>query len=832
MLHRTSLLAMLLLLAFQSIGQVQSPQTFHREMYGVQFTPNHRVVDYFDHLVDESDRIIKQPYGYTNEGRPLNIFIISTPENLERLEEIRTQHLAKIGFSDAESAEEDIAIVWLSYSVHGNEAGGTEASMQVAYELVTGDQSDADEWLKNTVVIIDPSVNPDGNSRYSHWHIGVSNASANPNLQAREHYEPWPGGRLNHYYFDLNRDWAWTSQVESQQRIALYKKWMPQVHADVHEQFKDNPYYFAPAAVPLHMHISDWQYEFQTRIGKNSASEFDANEWLYFTKEVFDLFYPSYGDTYPTFNGSIGMTYEQAGHAFTGRAVKMDNGDTLTLQDRIDHHYTTSLSTVKVSSEDADELNDNFKKYFSVSSSNPPGALKSYVISANNPASELAELAAYFDLHGIEYWALPKDMKAKMYSYQSNQEEEVELKAGDMLVSAYQPLAILTQVLFEPDPVLEDSLTYDITAWSIPHARGLEVYASDSKITSDKPYMVPQNNSKLPAARPYAVAIKYDCLNDASLIGELLRAGVVVRYTEKEVRFEGNTFAPGTCFVMAADNRKNTDWYPTVKQAIQDRDAKAWPIETGWAQSGADMGSTNFVLIEKPEVILLASDELSPNSFGFAWYYFEQVLDYPMTVVNKSNLVAALNSGQYNTLVVQDGRVRMDESTSEVLADWIRKGGKLICSANSVRSAADLPGVQLGDAKKLAFNAKRGEMNYSDRERAYIPTMVPGAIYRTALDESHPLAFGLGDHYFSLKTNSVQFDKMENGWNVGVINDDLVKMGFAGYLVNEAQKQSMVIGEQSMGRGNIVFFTDDILYRGFWRRGQQLFANALFMSGN
>jgi hypothetical protein len=244
------------------------------------------------------------------------------------------------------------------------------------------------------------------------------------------------------------------------------------------------------------------------------------------------------------------------------------------------------------------------------------------------------------------------------------------------------------------------------------------------------------------------------------------------------------------------------------------------------------MGSTNFVLIEKPEVILLASDELSPNSFGFAWYYFEQALDYPMTVVNKSNLVAALNSGQYNTLVVQDGRVRMDESTSEVLADWIRKGGKLICSANSVRSAADLPGVQLGDAKKLAFNAKRGEMNYSDRERAYIPTMVPGAIYRTALDESHPLAFGLGDHYFSLKTNSVQFDKMENGWNVGVINDDLVKMGFAGYLVNEAQKQSMVIGEQSMGRGNIVFFTDDILYRGFWRRGQQLFANALFMSGN
>ena len=825
-------LVILLSIAVSSFGQVQSPSEFLRNKYGIQFTPNHLVMGYFDHLTEQSEQVQKLNYGYTNEGRPLNLYFVSSKNNLDRLETIREQHLAKIGMGDSSVSEEDIAIVWLSYSVHGNEAGGTEASLKVAHELVTGTETESSKWLENTIVIIDPSVNPDGNSRYSHWHIGVSNATANPDIAAKEHYEPWPGGRVNHYYFDLNRDWAWTSQLESISRIKVYKQWMPHVHADVHEQFKDNPYYFAPAAVPYHMHISDWQVEFQTRIGKNSASQFDNKEWLYFTKEVFDLFYPSYGDTYPTFNGSIGMTYEQAGHSFSGRAVKMENGDTLTLQDRIDHHYTTSISTIEVSSEGAAELNSNFVKYFDVSSSNPPGALKSYIISGDNPAAELSDLAAYFDLHNIEYKALEKDLKVEAYSYQDNEELETTLKAGDMLVSAYQPLAILTQVLFEPNPALEDSLTYDITAWSIPHARGLKAFATETKIKSSRAFELSKNQPVFSAEQPYALAIKRDCLNDASIIGDLLEAGVVVRFSEKEVRYEDLSFSRGTCFVTAADNRKNENWYTVCKSVITQADGMAWSLSSGWAQAGADMGSTNFVLIQKPEVLLLSADELDANSFGFAWHYFEQVLGYPVTVVNKENLVSAMESGLYNTLVIQDGRVNMNERTKASLESWLNSGAKLISSANSVKSVSGLEGIQLGDAKSLDFNLKRGAMNYEDRERAYIPVMIPGAIYRAELDPTHPLAFGMGDHYYSLKTNTVQYDKMENGWNVGVINDDLRRLGFAGSKVHEAQRNSMVFGTQSYGRGSVIFFTDDLLYRGFWKRGQQLFANALFMGGN
>ena len=824
----------LLLMFFSTqllFGQVKSPSAFLRHNLGEQFTPHHMLASYFDHLVEESDRIVKRNYGYTNQDRPLNVFFISSPENLDRLETIRQQHLAKIGMGDFSAPEEDIAIVWLSYSVHGNEAGGSESSMNVAYQLVAGSDTEKSKWLENTIVIIDPSLNPDGYSRYSHWYRNIGNENPDPNLESREHFEPWPSGRLNHYYFDLNRDWAWITQVESQTRLKVYKDWMPHVHADVHEQFKDSPYYFAPGAAPFHMHISDWQKEFQTRIGKNSAAEFNEQEWLYITKEVFDLFYPSYGDTYPTFNGCIGMTYEQAGHGMSGRAIKMANGDTLTLQDRIDHHSATSFSAIQVSSRDAAELNSNFKKYFEVSSSNPPGEYKSYIISADNERKDMEALLSFFDQHKIKYSAVAKDKKIEAYDYTTDQKGEYMAKQGDLLVSAYQPLGILTQVLFEPDPVLEDSLTYDITAWSIPHARGLKAYATSEKINSDKAFALKENSLSLPSERPYSLAIKWKSLNDAKVVGKLLKEGLVLRFTETKVRFDNRDYAPGTVFLMAADNRKKENWYARASKIINELDGMAWALESGWAQSGSDMGSSNFVLMQEPKILLLASDELDANSFGYAWYYFEQVLDYPVTIVRKENLSRALK-GDYNTLIVQDGAINIDQDLEFDLTNWLRDGGKLISSANSIRSFAKISGMKLGDMKIPESMSAQGEMRYEDRTRAYIPYFSPGAIYQTELDSSHPLSFGLGETYHSLKTNTLQYGLMKNGWNVASIKDDVIRMGFTGYRIDANQPNSMVAGEHSFGRGSVVFFVDDVLFRGFWNTGQQLFSNALFLTGN
>ncbi len=298
-------------------AQLLSPEQYLGYKVGTQYTPCYKVDDYFKSVAAAKPAMVKvETYGHTNEGRELLLAYVALPQNLQRLDDIRKNNLRLSGsLSDNTPAQTDNApaIVWLSYNVHGNETSSSEAAMLTLYALVSDSNAQTKQWLKNTVVIMDPCVNPDGRDRYVNWYKSVRGDTYNPDPQAREHSEPWPGGRSNHYNFDLNRDWAWQTQVETQQRMKKYNEWLPQIHVDYHEQGPNAPYYFAPAAEPYHEVITPWQREFQVTIGKNNAKYFDANGWLYFTKQVFDLFYPSYGDTYPIYNGAIGMTYEQGG---------------------------------------------------------------------------------------------------------------------------------------------------------------------------------------------------------------------------------------------------------------------------------------------------------------------------------------------------------------------------------------------------------------------------------------------------------------------------------------------------------------------------------------
>jgi murein tripeptide amidase MpaA len=285
---------------------------------GQKFTQHYKIVNYFRSVSQALPDVMKlEQYGETYEGRSLLLAFISSKENMAKLESLRMNNLRLANSTKDKAApvEDGIIFVWLSYNVHGNEPSSSEAAMKTLFALVDPANAKTKEWLKNVVVIIDPCLNPDGRDRYVNWFTSVVGNKLNADPQSREHSEPWPGGRTNHYNFDLNRDWAWQSQIETQSRIKKYNEWLPQVHVDFHEQGYNNPYYFAPAAEPFHEVITAWQRDFQTQIGKNNAKYFDENGWLYFTKERFDLFYPSYGDTYPTYNGAIGMTFEQGGHS-------------------------------------------------------------------------------------------------------------------------------------------------------------------------------------------------------------------------------------------------------------------------------------------------------------------------------------------------------------------------------------------------------------------------------------------------------------------------------------------------------------------------------------
>ncbi|HET7896603.1 MAG TPA: M14 metallopeptidase family protein, partial [Flavisolibacter sp.] len=311
-----------------TIAQPPTPEQFLGYKVGTHFTPHHRIVDYFQAVAAASPSTVKlQQYGTTNEGRPLMVAFVSSAQNVANLETIRSQNLALTNKNGTPSANQPV-IVWLSYNVHGNEPASSEAAMLTLYALVDPANAQTQQYLQNTLVVLDPCINPDGRDRYVNWYNSVVGTQYNPSPSAREHNEPWPRGRANHYNFDLNRDWAWQTQKETRQRMALYNQWLPQVHVDFHEQGYNQPYYFAPAAEPFHEVITKWQRDFQSAIGRNHAKYFDRNGWLYFTKERFDLLYPSYGDTYPIYNGAIGMTYEQGGIG-AGLGVLTSNGDTL-----------------------------------------------------------------------------------------------------------------------------------------------------------------------------------------------------------------------------------------------------------------------------------------------------------------------------------------------------------------------------------------------------------------------------------------------------------------------------------------------------------------------
>ncbi|MBI5915862.1 MAG: zinc carboxypeptidase [Bacteroidetes bacterium] len=844
MLKQIQLLFGLLLLAVATRAQsrILHPDEFLPHKIGSQFTEHSQLVAYYQHVAANSDRVKLVEFGRTNQQRPQILAIVSSPENLRRIEDIRLNNLRNAGTvpGTADNAN-PVAIVWLGFSVHGNEAAGSEASMPVLYELTNPNNRETSEWLKNTVVLIEPSVNPDGYSRYTSWYRQYSPALPNPNPVAREHDEPWPGGRVNHYLFDLNRDWAWATQVETQNRLKIYNDWLPHVAADLHEQYYDSPYYFAPAAQPYHKYLTKWQADFQVEIGRNHAKYFDRNGWLYFTKEVFDLLYPSYGDTYPCFNGAIGMTYEQGGHARAGRAIEMPNGDTLTLADRVAHHKATALSTIEISSKNAARLVQNFADFYKKSQSNPPGEFKTFIVKSTNPPHKIKAFTTVLDRHGIRYGKAGKatgDLPG--YDYTTGLEGKFAVGENDLVVSTYQPKGLFAQVLLDPEAEVVDSNTYDITAWSLLHAYGLEAFATRQRIDPARQgYDVGKKSTPAPAATPYAYLAPWNSVQSARLLADLEKNGIAVRYSEVPFTLEGKPWQPGTLVVTQADNRKNPDFDKIVQAASVKFDYPLTPVQTGFVDAGRDFGSDAMRLIDKPKVLVLSGEKTQDNEFGQVWFYFDQDISYPATIVDAGQL-SGIELKDFNTLVLPDGSFGFDDATLEKLGNWVSGGGRLIAIGSANNSLADKKGFHLAkfakasDGDSAKTEAERIALDhrtalYKDRSRTDLSNFNPGAVVRVKMDPSHPLAFGLKDYYFSLKTNGLRFDLVKESWNVGYLENDFQTHGFIGANLKKELKNSAVFAVQSKGRGKVIYLVDNPLFRSFWEEGKLLFSNAVFL---
>jgi len=802
---------------------MQSPSDFLGYELGTKFSRHHQVVDYFKHIeATNSSRVKLVQYGETYERRPLYVAYVTSEENMRNLETIRQNNLRNTGILEGTSTNSDIAIVWLSYNVHGNEASSTEASMLTIYKLLTENSS----YLENTVVIIDPCINPDGRDRYVNWYNTTASVPYDIDAQTSEHNEPWPGGRANHYLFDLNRDWAWLSQTESQSRINLYNQWMPHIHVDFHEQGYNEPYYFAPAAEPFHEVISDWQREFQDQIGRNHAKYFDAEGWLFFTKERFDLFYPSYGDTYPTYMGAIGMTYEQGGHSRGGLGVMTDEGEVLTLVDRLTHHTTTGLSTVEISSKNASKLNVEFGKFFDTSGLK----YKSYVMQGDE--DKIEQLKSLLDQHDIKYGSANSG-GVSGYHYATATQGNMNTSPNDLVVGTNQPKGKMVKALFEPNGKLSDSLTYDITAWSLPYAYGLNTIASTSLVSASSS----QSPAKVSAmSSGYGYISNWNSMKDARFLADLLKQNVKVRFTEKPLYQNNKKYERGSLLLLKGDNKHHDDFLSIINATAQRHNQPLEAITSGFSDRIPDMGSPDIKLVNKQRIAMLSGDGTSSYSYGALWHFFEQQLEYPVSSINTDD-INGIDLGKYDVIIFPSGwygRIMTDDHLT-ALKDWIRKGGKAIAIDRALSTFAGKDGFS------LKYSQDNGESDsdqsnlipYAEREREYAKQLITGAIFKTKVDNTHPMAFGYDDSYFTLKLGSSTYSLLDSGYNVAHIGSAVNKVsGFAG---SEAMKQlpnTLVFGEERLGRGSMIYMVDNTLFRSFWENGKLFLVNAIFFVNN
>lgn len=819
--------------------EIKSPSEFLGYELGTQFTFHYKAVEYFRYVAEASPLVEYRSYGTTYEGRTLGVCIISSEENLKNLEELRKNNLIKTGLLKGEFTGKQVPFIWLSYNVHGNESAGMETAMKTLYTLATASYEGVNDWLKSCVIVIDPCQNPDGRDQYAFRYNSSRNLIPDPDKDAWEHHQGWPGSRTNHYMFDLNRDWTWQTQTETQQKTAFYSLFMPQVHADFHEMGPESSFFFAPGADPWNEVITPWQHEFHKLMGTGNARLFDDKFRLYFTKENYDLFCPSFGDTWPLFNGAMGFTYEQGGGGVSGIEFKLETEDTLTLKKRIEGHFLASMATIKVSYDNREKLVSEFNKFFEDGEKNPGFEYKSVIIKGNNEKSSMENLFQLLDRNQVKYYyAGSIGKKFKGFDYLNNGEGEVTIEKGDILITPYQPQSRIVKVLFEPDSKASDSLSYDLTAWAVPYSYNLKAFALTEKVNPEEGTVKYEMVNNLPpSGKPYAYVCDFKGFNELRLMAELYKKDIKIRYMLKPFEIDGKKYGRGSIIIARGDNLQSDDKFDqSVADAGNTSQVKLVPTTSGLAESGRDFGSDYSPAHKKPVVGLLCGNSTQSGEVGEMWYFFERELHYPITLIG-SDYADKVDLSKFDVFIMPAGNYPKQYDT---VLYYVKKGARVIAleSAGSIfsrdKSTALNKAVEARNAELKAAEKKEKsddpkllkKYEYEIEKRYSLSDRSAGSIYKVKLDETNPYAFGLGSEWFVMK-RSVGYPFLSSGFNIGyILNNDPVS-GFAGIKFREKVKNTIVIGSEKIGAGEVIYITDDPYFRAFWKSGRILIGNVI-----
>lgn len=823
-------------------GAVPSPDEFHGTPLGSRFTPHHEMLTYYRALAAASDRVAIRPYGRTAEGRELVLVFVGSAETIARLDEIESLQgeLADPRRREAETLDDLLprlpAVLWLSYNVHGNEASASEAALWTVYQLVDGADDASQKIRENALVIVDPCLNPDGRDRYSTWYHQVAQAGGNPDPNSLEHREPWPGGRANHYLFDLNRDWAWQSQPETRARIVPYLRWQPLVHVDFHEMSPESTYFFFPATDPINTNVAESTLAWGETIGRENARAFDRFGWLYYTGESFDLFYPSYGDSWPSLHGAIGMTYEQAGSGRGGLRYIRRDGTLLTLSDRLHHHHVAGMATLLASVERKADLQADFHAFRrSAIEVGRAGDLTEFLFPPGQ-GERLERMTALLAAQGIEVSTLATEVAAEsLTDYHGVSHEVVKLPAGTVSVRLAQPAGRLARALLEPRAEVTDAYFYDVSAWSLPLAMGVRGYHTGVNLEAERSDALPTApEGAVDGTAEYAYLLPWEGTRAARALARLHERGFPVRLVPDEIEIEGRTFARGTIVVPV----RTEGVHEAVRGIATECHVVFHAVDTGWTDEGIDLGSDRVSDLRAPRIAVASGEGVSSLSYGAIWSLFEQELGIAFSALAVER-IAGPDLDDYDVLVLPSG-VRssvLDEDGVDRLRDWVRGGGTIIGLGRSAFALAD-EGAKLSRRKsRLDDPPREDDEEDAEPERKLISDLrdereerqVPGNIFRVELDPEHPLAFGQPERIDVFLSGTRTFALAGDGGDVAAFTGEPSVSGFISEENIDKVRGRVYLAEESLGAGHVVLFAGDPNFRGFWHGLTGLFLNAVYL---
>jgi hypothetical protein len=804
---------------------IPSPEQFLGYPIGEWHTRHDRIVSYFEKLAALSPKAEVFNIGQTNEHRPQVYLLVSTPENLSNKENIRQQHL-KVKEPNAAANTTEPLIIQLGYGVHGNEASSAEAAMLAAYYLVAGQGAEVETYLKNALVFIEPVLNPDGRDRHTLW---VNARRGNPPVGDpldSEHQEAWPGGRTNHYWFDLNRDWLPLAQVESQNRVAFFHKWLPNVVTDYHEMGTDATYFFEPTKKyssenPI---IPRYHYDvINPTYAKYFQEALDAYGALYWSREVFDNSYPGYGSTYPDIHGGLGIVFEQA--RSEGR---IQNTTTIPLEFKfaIRNHLRTSIAILKATYENKEMMQSFQKQFFTDAYNQGKKENAYYVFGDDHDASRTQKFVELLQKHQIETYEISENFSANGYNFK---------KGSAYVVPTDQPQYLMVRSVFENVKQFHDSVFYDTSAWSMALAFNMP-HAVVKQTKNLKGAKVTAESLKKPVSEvkkaSYAYVVDWADYNAPRFLAHLLEKNVFVKtafkpFPAKTDKGDKN-FGYGSLMISVADQRLDSQALHTaVSEAAKAAQMEVYTVETGLNIGGIDLGSRNFNTVQKPKILMPIGEGVSAYEAGEIWHLLDTRVDLPITKIDVSDL-NRVNLYDYNVMILVSGN--HNRLNKDKVKDWINAGGTLIVQRSAIpwaiRNGLTTATPKKNEAK--ADSLARG--NYVEAQDFYGSKETGGSYYETMLDITHPVGFGFTSPKLTVYRNSNVF--LNPGKNrFGKVALYTANPHISGYVHTENLniiKNSASILAHTQGRGAVVLFADNPNFRGFMYGTNKVFLNALF----